>query len=227
MSEAIVGLAGVAIGGAFALAGTWLQGRQAASVELARTQRLAQAELESAQREIAQRYLFQLADSVDSLRHRVRNWARHGGAAFSESRDPGYWKITTLYAFGRALAAERVLALEGAYVQLGRVGAALEPRRVEDAAAEAMQGKLFYYHRMSLAESILEREHDGFRLLTYAEFRYRYDQEERGLKPLLEPVSDAIAGLGKTKLADLEVALDAIAQRVNRAIQPHDPEARA
>src|SRR5688500_3245427 len=132
MTEAIVGLVGVSIGGAFALAGTWLQGRQAASVEDARTQRLAQAELDSAHRELAQRYLLQLADAVDSLQYRVRNWAKRGGAAYSESRDPGYWQITTLYAFGRALAAERVLALDGVYVQLGRVGISVAPRQVED-----------------------------------------------------------------------------------------------
>src|SRR5215208_123611 len=147
MSEAIVGLVGAAIGGAFALAGTWLQGREAASVELARSQRVARDELNSAQRELAQRYLFQLDDAVDSLRYRIRNWAKRSGETFSERRDPGYWRITTLYAFGRALAAERVLALEGVYVQLGRVGTSFAPRQVEDAAASAMQGRLFYYHR--------------------------------------------------------------------------------
>ena len=64
-------------------------------------------------RALAQRYLFQLRDAVDSLDARVENCQDRGGAGFAESRDPGYWQITSLYAIGRALAAERILDLEG------------------------------------------------------------------------------------------------------------------
>jgi hypothetical protein len=50
----------------------------------------------------------------------LEDWAHHGGEAWAKSVDPGYWNTTTLYALGRALAAERVLALEGAYTAIAQ-----------------------------------------------------------------------------------------------------------
>ena len=74
--------------------------------------------LQERQRILARRYLYQLGDAVESLRCRVNNWAHHGGPGFSEGRYPGYWEVTSLYAVARALGAERILALEGVYVEL-------------------------------------------------------------------------------------------------------------
>jgi hypothetical protein len=62
-----------------------------------------EGEHERQRRELVQRYLFQLQDAVVSLRLRLVNWAHRGGQAWSESIDPGYWDVTTLYALGRAL----------------------------------------------------------------------------------------------------------------------------
>jgi hypothetical protein len=87
---------------------------------------------------LAQRYLFQLQEAVDSLRSRIANWAHYGGREYSEQEDPGYWEPTTIYAFGRALGAERILALEGVYVELDRLGRGLTPFRVTRAVQSAM-----------------------------------------------------------------------------------------
>ena len=112
------------------------------SMTRAKTQSVARL---SDPRTMAQRYLFQLRDAVDSLDARVENWKDRGGAGFAESRDPGYWQITSLYAIGQALAAERILDLEGVYVQLeSTVGRELERRQVEDAIRRAMRNKVFY-----------------------------------------------------------------------------------
>ncbi len=73
---------------------------------------------ERQRRELVQRYLFQLQDAVVSPRLRLENWAWRGGQTVSESVDPGYWDVTILYALGRALAAERILSLEGVYAAI-------------------------------------------------------------------------------------------------------------
>jgi hypothetical protein len=90
---------------------------------------------------LARRYLFQLGDAVDSLQHRVDNWAHRGGLEFSEGKFPGYWEVTSLYAVARALGAERILDLEGVYVELRAISpdeaAKLPQHAVEQAVTEA------------------------------------------------------------------------------------------
>jgi hypothetical protein len=196
MSDAVVGLVGALVGGLAAVGGAVVQARATERSEHQRresAERDAREEAECREAEsfraLAQRYLFQLEDAVHSLDARVENWKDREGASFAESRAPGYWQITTLYAIGRALAAERILDLEGVYVELeSTFGRELERRQVEDAIRRAMKHKIFYYHRLALAESILERGPDGFRLLTYIEFRRRYAEPEWELDVALEPV---------------------------------------
>jgi hypothetical protein len=221
MSEAIIGLLGALVGGGAALAGAILQARAAERAERRRSENAARQAREEADRRasevfhgVAQRYLFQLQEAVDSLRYRIDNWAHRGGPGYVDSKDPGYWEITTLYALGRALGAERLLALEGVYVELERIGLRLVQRQVEEAVHQAMRGNLFFYHRLTLAESVLDRTSDGFRLLTYTEFRHRYDDVRWGFQLLLKPVTNALAALGPTKLSTLEQALGAISQEL-------------
>ena len=114
MSEALIGLLGALVGGVAVLGGSWLQARTAARQAREDADRRAS----EAFRTVTRRYLFQLQEAVDSLRSRAANWGRYRGREYSEMRDPGYWEPTTLYAFARALGAERVLALEGVYVEL-------------------------------------------------------------------------------------------------------------
>jgi len=125
MSGAIASLLGALVGGLAAIGGAWLQARSTAKLqreEAARQEQRRQAErtalLQDRRRILARRYLFQLGDAVDSLQHRVDNWAHRGGLEFSEGRFPGYWEVTSLYAVARALGAERILDLEGVYVEL-------------------------------------------------------------------------------------------------------------
>ena len=146
---------------------------------------------------------------MDSLQHRVDNWAHRGGLEFSEGRFPGYWEVTSLYAVARALGAERILDLEGVYVELRAISpdeAAKLPRRaVEQAVTEAFG--FFRYHRMALAEAVLNRSGDEFRLLIYSEFLRRYEDPEWNLKPLLEPVRQALSSVQKDRFETLEQSL--------------------
>jgi hypothetical protein len=77
----------------------------------------------------------------------------------------------------RALGAERVLALEGIYLDIEALwpGGRLPPRAVEGALRDAVGEDFFQYDRLALSEAVLDRVHDGFRLLVYSEFRRRYE----------------------------------------------------
>lgn len=226
MSEAVAGLIGAAIGGGAAISGAWLQARNAAT--MAREQR-ADAKEESREgrdqsaadrrQTLARRYLFGLQDATESLRRRLQNWADRGGHPLADSHDPGYWDITTLYAVARALAAERILALEAVYPALETDFPELvefyKAHGVDAALSAALGESLLRYHRLALAEAALERESDGFRILTYTEFRRRYETPEWGLQLLLEPATAAIKALTQTQmLNDLEQGLDQIVERL-------------
>jgi hypothetical protein len=68
---------------------------------------------------------------------------------------------------------------------------------------------LFYYHRLALAEAVLDRVGDEFRLLTYPEFLRRYEDPEWNLQSLLEPVRQAFDLLNKEprRLENLQQSL--------------------
>jgi hypothetical protein len=216
MSGAIAGLLGALVGGLAAIGGAWLQARSTTRLqreEAARQEQHRRAEraelLQDRQRDLARRYLFQLGDALDSLRHRVDNWARRGGLEYSEGRFPGYWEVTSLYAVARALGAERILELEGVYVELHAVSpneAAKLPRHAVDQAITKAFG-LFRYHRMTLAEAVLDRSGDEFRLLIYSEFLRRYEDPDWNLKSLLEPVRQALSSAHKERFTTLEKSL--------------------
>jgi len=223
MSGAIASLLGALVGGLAAIGGAWLQARSTARLqreEAARQERQRQAErtalLQDRRHSLARRYLYQLADAVDSLRHRVDNWANRGGLEYSEGRFPGYWEVTSLYAVARALGAERILDLEGVYVELRAVSpdqAAKLPRHaVEQAVTEAFG--LFRYHRMALAEAVLDRSGDEFRLLIYSEFLRRYEDPEWNLKSLLEPVRQALNSARKERFKTLEQSLTSLSASI-------------
>ena len=216
MSGAIASLLGALVGGLAAIGGAWLQARSTAKLqreEAARQEQQRQEErtalLHDRRRILARRYLFQLGDAVDSLQHRVDNWAHRGGLEFSEGRFPGYWEVTSLYAVARALGAERILDLEGVYVELRAISpdeaAKLPQHAVEQAVTEAFG--FFRYHRMALAESVLDRAGDEFRLLIYSEFLRRYEDPEWNLKSLLEPVREALSSVQKQRFEILEQSL--------------------
>lgn len=225
MSGAISSLLGAIVGGLAAIGGAWLQARNAARLQreqAARQEDERRAEsaalLEERRRLLARRYLYQLGDAVDSFLSRVDNWAHRGGLAWSERLHPGYWEVTSLYVVGRALGAERVLALEGVYIELQALSSnedsKLPERAVEEAVSRAFGQGLFYYHRLALAEAVLGRADDEFRLLTYSEFLRRYEDPEWNLKLLLEPVRQAFDSLHKERLERLEQSLTSLSARI-------------
>jgi hypothetical protein len=223
MSDAVVGLLGALVGGVAAVGGAFLQARSAAKLQVQQAEkeenrrRAESAEhLKERQRALARRYLFQLDEAVDSLLHRLDNWTRRGGQWYAGARDPEYWEATTLYAMARALGAERILALEGIYLDIEALwpGGArrLPPRAVEDALRDAVGERFFQYDRLALSEAVLERVHDGFRLLIYSEFRQRY--EDPAWSELLEPARAALTSLSQEQPESLERSLIDVKQQI-------------
>jgi hypothetical protein len=225
MSNAAAGLVGALIGGLAAIAGAYLQARTAARTAQQQRQAderkaLEERETQAAERRqlLARRYLFGLQDAAESLRRRLENWAVRGGQSLADATDPGYWSITTLYAVGRALACERILALEAVYpaleADLPQLVEYFKDHGVEVALANAVGDRMFRYHRLALAEATLERDADEFRVLTYSEFRQRYEDPKWGLNRLLEPATTALSRLSRPEMSELERSLSEIVRRL-------------
>jgi hypothetical protein len=219
MSGASAAIVGAAIGAVATIAGSFAQSVFQTRREEQQRRETREAEDRERRQEVAYRYLFQLQDAVDSLRYRLDNWATRGGQTWAASVDAEYWDVTTLYALARALAAERILMLEGVYPQVERrspgLGRFLIDSSVEGALGKSLRG-LFYYHRLALAESALQREVDGFRIATYSEFRQRYADPGSGLDKLLAPAVDAIERLDETGMIALKGSLDQITEKLGR-----------
>jgi hypothetical protein len=220
MWNAISGLLGALIGGLAALGGAWLQARNTARLQREAADQQEKRRRAESRQALARRYLYQLGDAVDSFLHRVDNWAHRGGPRYAEGLHPGYWEITSLYVVARALAAERILALQGVYVELQALSSSedanLPKRAVENAVRKAFGQGLFYYHRLALAEAALDRSGEEFRLLIYSEFLRRYEDPEWNLKALLEPVRQAFNSLDKGRLEQLEQSLTSLSECIEK-----------
>jgi hypothetical protein len=214
MTDGLAAIIGAAIGAIATAAGVIVQAVLRNRADAERRRETRERDLESQRRELARRYLFQVQDAVVSLRMRLDNWAWRGGQRWSESVDPGYWDITTLFAIGRALAAERILSLEGVYALIDQQSDLADPlrRASVDKAVRVSLRRLFYYHRLALAESMLERSPDGYRLLMYTKWRRRYEDPSSGLDCLLEPTMSSLQDLRpQTDLERLINSIDDIA----------------
>jgi hypothetical protein len=202
MSDAVAAIVGAATGAVITLAGVIVQIASGNRAEAERRREARETEREQRRTALVQRYLFQLQDGVQSLRLRFVNLARRGGRSWSESVDPGYWDVTTLYALGRALAAERILALEGVHTAIDQqfpgLGTYLKQSSVDRILHDGLR-RLFYYHRLALAESAFAREPEGYRLLTYTEWRRRYEDPTSGLDRLLAPAKASLHLLNSEK----------------------------
>jgi hypothetical protein len=228
MWSAISGLLGAIIGGLAAIGGAWLQARSTARLQREAAEQQEQRRRTESRQVLARRYLYQLGDAVDSLLYRVDNWAHRGGPRYAEGLHPGYWEVTSLYVVARALAAERILALQGVYVELQALSSGddgnLPQRAVEEAVRKAFGGGLFYYHRLALAEAALDRSGEEFRLLIYSEFLRRYEDPEWNLKTLLDPVRQAFNSLDKERLEKLEHSLTSLSECIEKLKALHDAD---
>jgi hypothetical protein len=169
------------------------------------------AEMLERREALVQRYLFQLQDSVEALWYRLDNLGRRGGRLVMPDQ---YFETSTLYALGRVLALERLLALEGVYPQLERLYPGLGSFLMEHRVDQALGGAFYQYDRLALAEAVMERDGDRFRASTYLEFRRRYESKESGEGEWLAPAREAIQSLNEVRTERLLTELKLIAVRI-------------
>src|SRR5262249_36905202 len=152
-----------------------------------------------------------LQDSLESLWFRLDNVARRVGRLVMTDH---YFETTTLYALGRVLAIERLLALEGVYPQVDRLypnlGRFLRKHRVDAALAGV---HLYPEDRLALAEAVMEREGEYFRASTYLEFRRRYESDELAHGAWLAPAREAIQAMDAGTASSLLDEVRSIAVR--------------
>jgi hypothetical protein len=161
---------------------------------------------------LIQRYIFQLQDALEMLYYRLRNLAFQGGKYVMTD---DYFEQTTLYALGRTLALERIFALEAVYPQFDTVYPGLGKFMKEYRIDFKLQHSNFYrYDRIALAEAVIEREGDAFRVSTYLEFRKRYETANSLEKQWLMPAGRAIQSLSVSQMEDLLAAVKTKAQGV-------------
>jgi hypothetical protein len=137
----------------------------------------ARAKERERRRALIRQDLFQLQDSMESVRRRLLNLLEHSGASVMTER---YRRLTTLYAFAVVLAIERKFAREAVYFELNDywtgLGDFLRNKRF-DAALRGLD--VHHYRRLALADVASERDGDRYRVRSLLEFLTAYEQ----LKP--------------------------------------------
>jgi hypothetical protein len=153
---------------------------------------------------LVQRYLFQLQEAIEMLWYRLDNLAVMGGRFVMTDE---YFETTTLYAFGRILAIERIFSLEAVYPRLDAIypglGKYLKTHRIE----RQLHSSFFQFDRISLAEAIIVHEGDSFRTSTFLEFRKRYEAQGSLERHWLQPAREAIQSLHHDQMEELLSAL--------------------
>lgn len=142
---------------------------------------------------LVKRYLYQFQDAIESLWLRLDNVHHHHGRETMSEND---LNVTMLYALGRVLAVERIMAFDCIYPEIDLL---CPPLRLSLQAAR-IDGKLHdlnfhHYDRRSLAEYVTAYEGQFTRASTYLEFRGRYERADSSERAWLAPAVKALPAL--------------------------------
>jgi len=170
---------------------------------------------------LVERHLLALQEGVEGLWFRLDNVANRGGRGVMHRGDPTYWEITSVYALGRALGAERLLGLDGVSPQIAaawpELGEALATHRIDRRVKDTFGDDLFHYDIVLLAEGVLLQSEDGanIRLMMYAEFRRAFNDESTGLRESVEPAIKALNSMDLDQNRRIRAALTALASALS------------
>lgn len=124
------------------------------------------------------------------------------------------------------MGAERILDLEGVNVELQPLSSDedAKPPGVlsRKPYAKRLDKSFFRYHRLALAESVLDRTDGEFRLLIYSEFLRRHEDPEWNLKPLLELARKAFGSLCEERPKNLERSLTSLSKCIEELTTSHN-----
>jgi hypothetical protein len=131
------------------------------------------SETEQVRREVVEKHLLQLQNSVESLYYRANNLQDWAGKSVMPDQ---YYEQSTAYIIARVLAHESLLLSEGVYAKLPRRGALKGSIKAKLHALNwgLDDQRFLHYHRVQLGEMAL----DGARVLTYTEFLQRWAESK-------------------------------------------------
>jgi hypothetical protein len=179
---------------------------------------------------LKRRYFFQLQDATQSLWYRLNNLVNDYGRTVMED---DYYATTTLYALGRVLAIERILALEGIYPELQSLDTSDESQSLGDFLMDRSLNRKFRavyeYHRLALAEAIIESDADGYRVSTFGNFRAMYESSDRTARDWFQPalrVIESEKSLSDDTIKDAMSSLKEVALRMSRETGVPSPLAK-
>lgn len=172
------------------------------------------SERESKRRSIIDTYLIQLQDFTETLWHRFNNIKNQGGRFVMNS----YFEESTLYSLGCILAYRRILLFEGIYSQIDilipGLGVFLKEKLNDlDKILDTGRVSLYRYHRLLLAEVIIEKENGKLNLCSYLKFKEMY-QDNQHIKDFLKPSKEWVSNLKGHEVEPLMMILNEIIKRL-------------
>lgn len=166
--------------------------------------------------QLVARYLLQLQDACESLYYRLDNVRKHGGESWmlDVTGSDEYYQTSTLYALGRVLALKRILLLDGVYAKIEDADFRNRLRNHLDEFEKQIHSPSFFkYHRLGLAELLIEQGSDHFRPATYFEFKKRYDSDPSTIAATV-PAGEFISRLGSERIDGLQDELKTLVQNL-------------
>ena len=137
--------------------------------------------------------------------------------------DDKYFEVSTMYCLGCVLAYQRILLLEGIYSQIQQLipglGIFLKEKlnnmgTIIDNSSSTIS--LYRYHRLLLAESVMERENDRTITCSYLKFKQQYEENNLKMKSALLPVKDWVSSLDGSEVYPLMEGLSEIASKITK-----------
>jgi hypothetical protein len=166
---------------------------------------------------LKRRYFFQLQDATQSLWYRLDNLANQDGRTVMKD---DYYATTTLYALGRVLAIERIFALEGIYPELQSLytsdASSGLGKFLTDRSLNRKLEAVYEYHRLALAEAIIESDGEGYRVSTFGNFRAMYESSDRTAREWFQPALEVIESDESLSDDTIEDAMSCLKQVAHR-----------
>lgn len=173
------------------------------------------SERESKRRFIIDTYLIQLQDFTEALWHRFNNIKNKGGRMVM---DNSYFEESTLYSLGCILAYRRILLFAGIYSQIDTLipglGVFLKEKLNDlDKILDTGRVSLYRYHRLLLAEVIIDKENGKLNVCSYLKFKELYEDKPR-IKEFLKPSKEWVSNLKGHEVEPLMMILSEIIKRI-------------
>jgi len=169
------------------------------------------SEKEKFRRELADKYLIQLQDSLESLWFRLDNIKYRDGL---QKMTEYYYEVSTLYILGSVLAHNRILSHEGVYTKIEQsipgLGIFLRDNLNQfGSRLDKMDPAIHFYQydRIALAEAVMSYNDERSTVASYLQFRKQYEDPSSNLKALLSPAKEFIT---KIKSAELNLVMEKV-----------------